>query len=164
MTQQIRVGTQHFALVDDEDVELVSGYTWWLDLGAARARPKINGRQTTLLMHRLIMGVTDPNQGIDHRNGNRLDNRKCNLRLATRSQNGGNSKPFTGKQVASKGVRLMGNRYEARIYTDGKRIVLGYFATEEEAAEAYNKAAKAKWGEYAYCARTDWEVDDSGLV
>ncbi len=88
---------------------------------------------------------------VDHINGNRLDNRKCNLRLATRSQNLQNSRKRTGCSSRFKGVNWLGQnkRWRARIKVFGKEIALGCFISELEAAEAYNKAAKEHFGDFA---------------
>jgi hypothetical protein len=82
-----------FAIVDDDDVELLSRFSWQLNCqGYATANVGIGRAHVTHeRMHRLIMRPPD-GIDVDHINGNRLDNRKCNLRLATRQQNLRNSK------------------------------------------------------------------------
>jgi len=103
---------------------------------------------------------------IDHINNNPLDNQRHNLRQCSYSENNRNRKPvrtsWTGKAKASKykGVvrRHSRNKWEARItipnqvYKDGSNKIkyLGNYASEYEAAQAYNKAAKELFGEYAY--------------
>lgn len=90
-----------------------------------------------------------PADEVDHINGDRFDNRWVNLRAATNSQNSVNkgqprsSSPF-------KGVRFdpRRNYWQARIKHQGHQQHLGYFDTPEEAAEAYRKAAQARWGEF----------------
>lgn len=111
-------------------------------------RVKDAGKTTGL--HRLIM---DAPAGIlvDHINQDTLDNRKSNLRLATRSQNMGNRAKHMGKSKY-KGVCWIEKRQRwiAQIFTDGKRRQLGRFETEVDAAMAYNKAASEFFGEFAY--------------
>src|SRR5260221_4970142 len=71
------------ALVDDEDYERVNQFKWYLVeakyLRYANRSPYNKGKQSTLRMHRFILGLTDSKQHVDHINGNGLDNRKCNL-------------------------------------------------------------------------------------
>lgn len=98
------------------------------------------------LAHRVayrIMTGTDPgNYVVDHINCDRSDNRWCNLRLATRSQNRMNSKRKT------KGYVCVNGRYRASIYVKGHLESLGTFDTEEEARAAYVKRAKEVYGEF----------------
>lgn len=94
-------------------------------------------------------GVIPP-ADIDHINGDRLDNRLANLRLATRSENMRNSR---GKRSASglKGAHWRAKRkaWVSQIYKDGKCVYLGRFPTAEEAHAAYVKAATELFGEFA---------------
>lgn len=104
-------------------------------------------------LHRLIVNCPD-NMVVDHINGNTLDNRKSNLRICTKLQNQYNQKKHKGKRHSKyKGVtyrkELISKPWEAFIYPNGKHIRLGYFKTELEAAEAYNKAAVEYYGKYA---------------
>lgn len=90
---------------------------------------------------------------VDHISGVKADNRLCNLRLATPTQNQQN-KARCGNYGLPKGVtlRLEGSRrkpYQARIRVNGERILLGSFATQEEAAAAYREAAIQYHGEFA---------------
>lgn len=138
------------ALIDDADLNLVKNYCWRIhdeDSGlqyVARASP-------WLYMHRLIMSA--PNGVlVDHRNGNGLDNRRENLRLATSSQNSANRRKR--QQALSsrfKGVRFSrkAKKWEASIGVDRRRIYLGCFVNEEDAARAYNARAQIEFGEFA---------------
>ena len=104
-------------------------------------------------MHRFIMGVEDSKVHIDHINHDTLDNRKSNLRLCTHAENGRNRKIQKGGSSKYKGVCKRRNNmvkaFEASIKFNYKRIHLGTFATELEAAIAYNKAALHYFGEFA---------------
>ena len=111
----------------------------------AKAYRYENGKQISFLVHRLIMKPKN-NQQIDHINGNGLDNRKENLRLATASQNMQNRKGW-GK--FPKGVKLnkYTGKYEARFQMNKQYFHLGNFDTVEEASQAYQTKAKEYFGE-----------------
>jgi len=93
----------------------------------------------------------DPGFDVDHIDGNKLNNRRSNLRVATRSQNSANRGP-TGGTSKFKGVRYCKDkgRYRAEIQADGRYIHLGYFDVEVDAARAYDQAAVTHYGEFAY--------------
>ena len=142
-----------YAIVDDEDFHDLSRYCWYFcSLGyAQRKGPRIkNEKRTTIRMHRFIM---KPKTGdyVDHINGNRLDNRRENLRIATNRQNAMNSKMHSNNKIGVKGVSLhrASGLFHARIRQDGIRKSLGYFKTAEEAGLAYDKAATMLFGEFA---------------
>jgi len=100
-------------------------------------------------MHREILGLTDPKQKVDHINGNRLDNRRENLRVVTDSQNHMNrvKGPGTSKY---KGVSRCGkNRWRVFIGKDYKKYRYGPFTDEVEAALFYDMKALELFGQYA---------------
>lgn len=116
--------------------------------------------QVSRVIWAIQTGLDPGNLCIDHVNGDRSDNRWCNLRLATYSQNSQNkTRPShpRGKNVKTslKGVTAHQSRtmtshtYWARIMVNGKRISLGFFPTEKAAHAAYCKAAKRYYGEFA---------------
>lgn len=137
------------AIVDDDDFELLSGFKWQTVCGgkyAARST-KLDGRKM-IYMHRFIMG--SPDGGIvDHKNGNTLDNRKENLRMATPCQNSWNMKPKNPRS-GYKGVSMhTSGLWQARIRVNYKSIKLGYFRDPAEAHKAYCSAAIKYHGEFA---------------
>lgn len=148
----IRVNNGYFTLIDVEDLSLFLKYTWSRDSeGYIRHCFRRKGGTGALLLHRLIMGAAK-GQKIDHVNHNPSDNRRCNLRLATTSQNGQNSlKPRRPSSSRFKGVRFDPKRryWMARILVDGKRLYVGCHQNEEDAARAYNAAAIQYFGEFA---------------
>lgn len=139
------------AVVDADNHERLSQYKWWLDErknGLCYAATTI-GRHT-VRMHQFVFPQGNPER--DHRNGDGLDNRRENLRPATRAQNAQNSRKMIRSRLSSryKGVAFQGHRlisrpWQARL---GK-LHLGYFASEEEAGAAYDRAAEQQNGEYS---------------
>lgn len=143
-------------LIDDADYELVSRYSWQAQRARQRAeryyvRTHIDGRGTSL--HRLLLNPP-PHLTVDHANGDGLDNRRGNLRIATRSQNAANRDCKIGT-VGFRGVWLNRHgRFRAVIsdHVEGggnKLKFLGTFVTPEEAARVYDRAAAARFGAFA---------------
>ena len=143
------------ALIDDEDYEKIKNHSWcWHGDGYAARGYHQNGRIVIEKMHHVIIGKAPKGMVVDHINGNKLDNRRCNLRFVTIQQNAFNSEKKTyNRQVSSqyKGVywRRNRNKWTSYITVNGKKHYLGLFVNEKDAAEAYNKAAKRLHGEYA---------------
>jgi hypothetical protein len=114
-----------------------------------------------IYMHRLITGA-GPKHQVDHRNGNGLDNRRLNLRIATGTQNRANQGPLrmrNGRASQYKGVYRDNrrDRWTASIQIDRQSHYLGRFANEEAAARAYDAAALEAWGQFA---RLNFPVDN----
>jgi hypothetical protein len=99
-------------------------------------------------MHRLLMAAPS-GLCVDHIDGNTLDNRRANLRLATHSENLRNMKRKKNNRSGYRGVHRVRNRWCAQITCNRKVRTLGTFATAEEAHEAYVKAATELHGEFA---------------
>jgi len=152
--QAIRLVNGGAAIVDDDDFERFGGFLWKQHLGyAVRHGHRTPGKQgPTLRLHRCIMNlkVGDPRE-VDHRNHNKLDCRKDNLRVCTSQQNDFNRRPEGGsskfKGVTWDKVRSL---WSARIMAGGVRLGLGRFKNEVDAAMAYNKAASRHFGEFAF--------------
>lgn len=139
------------ALVDDEDYDELNKYKWHLHSEGYAVRTTGSGRtRERFRMHRLI-AKTPEEMDTDHINGNRLDNRKENLRICTRAENLRNR--FVGSNNASgyKGVAYhkFSKLYHATINMNKKQKSLGYFKTPKEAAKAYNDSATKYFGEFA---------------
>lgn len=154
MTISIPLGKGFCALVDDADYPLVASHTWGVvtqnHTSYARTHIQENGQRKRILMHGLIQ-PTSAGMVVDHRNGNGLDNRRSNLRTSTPTQNCANRRRRRDSQWPYKGIQRTNGRgnWQARIKVDGKRYNLGSFATPEDAANAYDAAARRYFGEFA---------------
>ena len=155
---QIPIGRTGFvATIDDEDAGRIGQYKCWELVRTKRAgvfyacaRQKKGGvRGATIYMHRLVMSYAGP-LDVDHINGDGLDNRKSNLRIATRSQNLANNRG-RGAVSGFKGVRAHkdGRHWSAQIGVNGKNKYLGWFTSPTAAASAYDSAAREAFGEFA---------------
>ncbi len=150
------------ALVDDEDFEELSRFKWFAQWDresrtyyARRQVRHEDGRQRAISMHRAVTGA-DPHQKVDHINHNGLDNRRGNLRTCTSSQNlrnmrkrGGCSSRYKGVYYADDTGRWRAYITEPRASGIGRRRHLGYFNSEQDAAGAYDRAARELFGEFA---------------
>ena len=143
--------------IDDEDVCLFAGY----HLTLKRDRKSgiwyviaTKGRSEQISLHRLIMGLEkgDPRE-VDHANGDGLDNRRLNLRIATRAQNNANRRLRKDNTSGYKGVVANCKRpglWVAQIMHNSKGYNLGTtFKTKEDAFSAYCEAATRLHGEFA---------------
>jgi hypothetical protein len=150
------------ALVDDENYDYLNQWKWcahgYRNRVCAVRTKNIKGKYITIIMARLILDAPEGKQ-VDHINLDALDNRRCNLRLCTNRQNHANIaklKCKAGTLSKYKGVtKHLGSKcsvehpWEARIKADGIMHSLGMFTNPEDAAKAYNEAAKKYFGEFA---------------
>lgn len=145
-----------FTKVDDEDFDELSRYKWRSTL-RSNGRYVVTGVPGTserILMHRLILNA--PTEAyVDHKNRDPLDNRRENLRLCTQAQNLANAKLRTNNTSGFRGVTKYlshvrrRNPFSAFICFKRKNYNLGSHPTAEEAARAYDVAAKAFYGAFA---------------
>jgi hypothetical protein len=152
----------YVAVVDDEDFERVGRFKWHArvhlradgTIKSVYARRNVvapSGVRTGELLHRVILGVTDPKIQIDHRDHDGLNCRRFNLRTATVSQNQCNGKKRCDNTTGFKGVYWYEkyHKWNAQICASGQRKNLGYYDTPEKAAKAYDSAAIEHHGEFA---------------
>jgi AP2 domain. len=135
------------ALVDDEDYEMLVAYGTWRIASGVYAGMMRGGR--TILMHRVILGP-QAGQEIDHINMDGLDNRRSNLRLATKSQNGIHRPKPRPSASRYKGVGWWrrDSCWRVKIGHGGRHV--GYFANEDDAAHAYDAEAIRTYGAFAW--------------
>lgn len=139
-----------YAIVDLQDYELLSTVEWSCVVpnGTHKYAVRMDGSKY-VYMHRVIMD-SPPDLLVDHINGNTLDNRRCNLRLATKSQNSINSSKSCGvSQYKGVWFRSRKKPWVAEIHKDGIKYHLGSYSSENEAALAYNKKAVELFGDFA---------------
>ena len=142
------------AIVDDEDYEELSKWNWRRDKKGYASRTTTKNRIAyAFLMHRVV-AKTPSGMQTDHINGNKLDNRRSNLRVCTNQQNMRNRPPYFGTSKY-KGVRWREKRrkWVAQITVNEKTIHLGHFDDEIEAAKAYDQAALKYHGDFAWLNR-----------
>lgn len=134
-----------FAIVDDEDYEILSQHRWLFNAKTGYASRSTYTPPRTVYMHRILLGVSDRGTDVDHINGDKLDNRKCNIRTATRSQNQQNQKIHReGRHVGVQQRINKGNRVAlfAQICFQGKVYYLGTYPDEKTAGESFKLAQK----------------------
>lgn len=150
MAKEIQLSRGYVALVDDDDFDFLSQWKWCFDGRYASRVVKAKGKQTLIRMHRVISGASS-GEVIDHANGDKLDNRRANLRRATHSQNSMNSKVPKDNKSGVKGVfwNTGLGRWQASICLDGKRLYLGVFKDVEEARLNRRCVARILFGEFA---------------
>jgi len=159
MTKKIYLSQGKNALVDDSDFEWLNKWNWNVSAAGRkfyavrRHGIKEGGRGNIISMHRVILGDKCNGMDVDHKDGNGLNNRRSNLRVCTRAENVRNrQKPVTNKEKYIGIKTYAGKRkttYRAIIGHNGRVYHLGMFATEEEAARAYDKKAREFFGEFA---------------
>lgn len=143
--------SQYFAIVDDEDYEFLTQFRWHYMRGyAVRNGPYVNGKRKPIRMQRVITNCPDQ-LVVDHKDMNKLNNQKSNLRICTKSENSCNQNLYSANKSGYRGVAFhtKAQKYRAKITINGEEKWLGYFLDPKMAALAYDKEAKKYHGEFA---------------
>jgi hypothetical protein len=145
-----------YAKISPCDAEQVLLYKWSLKFGGdgkqyVRAVDRSAKPYKQIMLHRLVMAPPS-DADIDHINGDPLDNRRENLRIATTQQNLRNMRPHRDGSSVYKGVswHKASKKWRAVLTVDGKQQCIGYFRDPAVAAAAYDERAKVAFGEFAY--------------
>lgn len=152
-------GVLHEVKLDDASYERVAKYSWRA-YGSETGRPYFKRTDWTggadrgrvdIYLHHFVIGAVPKGAQVDHINGDTLDNRLCNLRIATSTQNNANSTRRKDNTSGFKGVYFHKQRKKwcARVHVNHKTISLGMFLDVQDAARAYDVAAKKHFGEFA---------------
>jgi len=145
--------------LDQQDYDYLNGFRWFWNHGYAVRNLSIGEllehssvmKQKMIAMHRIIQPCEVPLQ-VDHINGDRLDNRRCNLRVVTPHQNGMNQGKNSNNTSGFRGVYFYKSRKTKPWYASissheqKKQLFLGYFAPAEEASAVYEAAALEMYG------------------
>lgn len=173
-TIEIALTKGQVAVVSNEDADLAK-VSWYVLFApnyagggrylAVRCIRRTGGRTRRVLMHRIILArmlgrPLTRRDMVDHADGNPLNNQRSNLRLASWAENGFNRSRQANGTSGYKGVTWFKRRqkWQALIQCRGKRHFLGYYDTAEEAAHAYDAAARELHGEFA---RFNFPLDES---
>ncbi len=147
---RIKLTMGEFAIIDDQDYPIIAAYKWSLHKNGCFYA--VSRQKKHMLMHRLILGITDPDILVDHIDGNGLNNSRNNLRIATRSQNAINA----GKQKGDYSSKYRGvtfdkgtKKWRAYVQIDGKFVSGGRFSSEHDAVLSRDKLALKLHGEFA---------------
>lgn len=147
--KKIKLTQGKFALVDDQDFESLNKFKWHFERYARRTT-NLLGKHTNWRMHWSVIGKPLKGLEVDHINGDKLDNRRENLRVVTSRQNQCNTGKYRNNTSGYKGVHWQkrSKRWETKIKIYGYTKYLGTFLTKEEAYKVYCEANKKYHGEY----------------
>lgn len=137
-------------IIDDVDFDTVSQYKWSFDPKGYAFRNSPRPNRKVIYLHRFLL---QPKQKeyCDHINGDKLDNRRSNLRICTNAQNTRNRKIGINNTTGFKGIswNKRDKMWYASLVKDGKKIYLGCSKSKKQAAEYYNEGAEEHFGSFA---------------
>lgn len=134
-------------LIDAEDFEKVKNHSWCI---SKTGYPVANMNGKVVKLHRYLLGLNNPDIIVDHINRNKLDNRKCNLRICTALENSRNASVSKNNKTGHLGIsKTKEGKFRARIMVNRKEIRLGRYEKIEDAIKARKKAEKKYFGNFA---------------
>lgn len=141
-------------LIDFDDLDRVKEHCWKVNKRGyvTSVSPMINGKRTYMSLQRFITRCSDKTMVVDHINHNTSDNRKCNLRICTPSQNLFNVKPTAYNKSGVRGVRFSKteNKWVVGFTLEGKHRVVGRFDNIADAIKLRKQYEEKYFGEYRY--------------
>jgi hypothetical protein len=158
---RIKYGIPDGVLVDDDIKEFLcielKTFGWCISNGYCVRSNTASRKTITIKLHRLIAALyfgidAIKDKEIDHINGNKIDNRKCNLRICSHSENCRNRAKYISNTSGFKGVTWFkrDSNWRVRITVNGDEKLVGYFDDKLEAAREYDKASKYYHKEFAH--------------
>ena len=154
MSIEIPLTRDRVAVISEEDYERISQYKWYFSTNGYAVRDSRNFARTSgkvVYMHREIANPKD-DEVVDHRNRDKLDNRRGNLRVCTQAENTYNSVKQRRNKSGYLGVHWHkgAGKWSAEVHKQGEKYYLGLFSDKEDAARMYNFWAADLFGEYAF--------------
>ena len=148
-------------IIDSADEEKLMKYSWCI---SKTGYPVATVDHKVVKLHRYLLDIIYTDKIADHKNGNPLDNRRCNLRVCTLKQNARNSGLNKNNSSGHTGISQKANgKYRARIMVNRKEICLGTFDSFDEAVEAREQAEIKYFEEFAPCIRKEVANGVSGV-
>ncbi len=145
----IKLTQNKVTIVDDEDFEYLSQFKWhYMGYAVRHSTSKFGLKRKSIFIHREVINAPDDME-VDHINGDKLDNRKTNLRICTHAENQRNRKIDKDNKSGYRGVSKHQNKWLVHLILNGKIVFNKTFDTPEEAALAYDEAAKKYHGRFA---------------
>ena len=154
-TKQIQLTKGKFAIVDESDFEWLNSFKWSAagEVGHTYASRKCStdDKTTSIKMHQLIMGECPIGMVIDHKNGDRFNNQRSNLRFCTTKENNRNRRNKCKRSSIYKGVSWCApsNKWRVMISNDGKSIRTKMFVNEIDAARQYDIWCTELFGDFS---------------
>lgn len=141
-------GNEHTVYINKEDRELVERYGWYVaNDGYVCTNIRTQSGRTRVTLHRLLINPGELH--IDHINRNKLDNRRCNLRVCTPSQNKRNSNKRSDNTTGYRGVSLERGKYRVQVICNGVNHRKGSYTSVHAAAIVANITRRELHGEYS---------------